>query len=316
MASICEQLIYYGDVSSLFGQVDSDNPNPFSLICPESINSLPKPPFGNYHQQGIQKTRQGAFVVSGSDKETGYIYLTDKERSIQTVIRPKRGNYNHLGGIQVADDILAVGYERFEKRAPGTSLILFYDVQDSSAPKDLPHLTVDRSEPYSTGGATALCRYHTGWLLLAANWDADRLDFYICPQEDLRNPKSRFEKKGSWSKKVDGFQAESVDDIWGSYQNINLFAAIDKGEFHLWFIGMHSDGPDKTTDWADLFRLEIKENRFSVRKVNRKQFTRSDNTARFNDSSGFYYNCETRQFEVYACDGHVQDGKSDCNRWG
>jgi hypothetical protein len=72
---------------------------------------------------------------------------------IGEVLTPVVSNFNHFGGIQVADDILAAGYERFESGAAGTSVVLFYDVRSVASPTALDRLTIERTSSGQTAGA-------------------------------------------------------------------------------------------------------------------------------------------------------------------
>ena len=177
-------------------------------------------------------------MVSGSGLRSGYIYFADRSSlKIGEVLAPVVSNLNHFGGIQVADDILAAGYERLESGAAGTSVVLFYDVRDVASPAALDHLTIERTSAGETAGAVGLCRDGGSWLLLVTNWDSDRLDFYRSGSDDLFATTTRFAFVGTWQLSVDGLGAGSIDNRWGEYQNINLFADEDGS---LWFVGMET----------------------------------------------------------------------------
>ena len=72
------------------------------------------------------------------------------------------------------------------------------------------------------------------WLLLVANWDSDRLDFYRSDSDDSVAPTTRFALVGIWQLGVNGLGAGSIDDRWGVYENINIFVDEDGT---LWFVG-------------------------------------------------------------------------------
>src|SRR6195256_3915502 len=113
---------------NLFLAIPARRASRFSIVRPAGINL---PAIGlTSHQQGIQRTTGGDFVVSGSGLQSGYIYFADRSSlNIIKVLSPMVRSFNHIGGIQVADDILAAGYERSESGAAGTSVVLFYDVR-------------------------------------------------------------------------------------------------------------------------------------------------------------------------------------------
>jgi hypothetical protein len=220
----------------LFREIPSRGASRFSIVRPAAVNL---PTIGpKSHQQGIQRTRGGDFVVSGSASRVGYIYFADRSNlKIGEVLTPVVSNFNHFGGIQVADDILAAGYERSESGAAGTSVVLFYDVRNVASPVSLDHLTIERTAAGETAGAVGLCRDGVNWLLLVANWNSDRLDFYRSDSDDLVAPTTRFAFAGTWQLSANGLGAGSIDDRWGVYENINLFA--DEGG-SLWFVGMET----------------------------------------------------------------------------
>ena len=102
----------------------------------------------------------------------------------------------------------------------------------------MDYLAIDRNLANSTAGAIGLWRDGGTWLLLVANWDSERLDFYRSNGDDLVAVGTRFAPVGSWQFSANGFGAGSIDDRWEAYENINLFADRDG---LLWFVGMHTD---------------------------------------------------------------------------
>jgi hypothetical protein len=286
-------------------------------------------------------------VVSGSGLRTGYIYFADRSSlKIGKVLTPVASNFNHFGGIQVADDVLAAGYERSESGAAGTSVVLFYDVRNVGSPVALDHLGIERTAAGETAGAIGLCRDGATWLLLVANWNSDRLDFYRSDSADLIAPTTRFALEGTWDSNVSGLGADSIDDRWGVYENINLFAD-EAGS--LWLVGMETvflrpdlsidplnaetellklgkdllaldaealpSGSDLLipgidlliSDWADLYQLRIAAAGITVTKRAKKRFFRSGAGPRFRYGSGFRLNSVTGKFEVYSCEGNLSN---------
>jgi hypothetical protein len=232
------------------------------------------------------------------------------------------GDFNHIGGIQVAEDILAAGYERLESGAAGTSVVLFYDVRDAASPVALDHLTIDRASANNTAGAIGLCRDGGTWLLLVANWDSERLDFYRSNGDDLFAGGTRFASVGNWEFSVDRFGAGSIDNRWEAYENINLFADSDGS---LWFVGMHTSWLKSkksidilNADRADLYQLNIGSSGITVTKRASKRFYRNREGPRFRYGSGFRLNSVTGRFEVYACEANLSNRGTvnRCNRWG
>ena len=329
----------------LFREIPSRGASRFSIVRPINVNL---PPIGpKSHQQGIQRTAGGDFVVSGSGLRSGYIYFADRSSlKIGEVLTPVISNFNHFGGIQVANDILAAGYERFESGAAGTSVVLFYDVRNVTSPIPLDHLVIERTSAGETAGAVGLSRDGASWLLLVANWDSDRLDFYRSDSDDLVATTTRFTLVGTWQLNVDGLGSGSIDDRWGVYENINLF--VDEDGL-LWFVGMETvflrpsisidpikldpeilqSGIDLVTpdnellnpdndlltsgidflisDWADLYQLSIASNAVTVTKRAKKRFFRNGAGPRFRYGSGFRLNNISGKFEVYSCEANLSN---------
>ena len=312
----------------LFQAIPARGASRFSIVRPAAI-SFPATGLRN-HQQGIQRTTGGDFIVSGSGSQSGYIYFADRSSlNIIKVLTPVVRNLNHIGGIQVADNILAAGYERLESGATGTSVVLFYDVRNAAAPAALDHLTIERTSAGQTAGAVGLCRDGASWLLLVGNWDSDQLDFYRSNGANLFAATTRFAPVGTWRLSTNGLGAGSIDNRWGVYENINLFADADGS---LWFVGMQTtllgtnisiDFLDAAldflkADWADLYQLTIASNQITVTKRANKRFHRNGDGPRFRYGAGFRLNIATGRFEVYACEANLSNGGTvnRCNRWG
>jgi hypothetical protein len=307
------------DIQTTFNSVTPDKASKFSISRPSGIKLPEGAGSDNHHQQGIQKTVRGEFVVSGSAEDTGYIYFTDSNCNISNVICPDYDNLNHIGGIQVVNDILVAGYERFEDGKNGKSKVLFYDIRNISWPQQMTYLTISRDTEGSTAGAVAMSRFNRGWLLLVANWDSVRLDFYYCAESDLLNPKASFPSTpdGSWSKKVNGLGSGSIDQNWEAYQNINLFMQGTLPSSSLWFIGMHTNEDDANADWGDLYELDYQGSQSIVTKRGKMHFIRNGEGPRFKYGSGYYYDETAGRFEVYACEAHLSSNSttSRCNKW-
>jgi hypothetical protein len=269
-----------------------------------------------WHQQGIQRLPSGGWAVSGSAPGIGYLYCADANGTIYHTHCPALGNFNHLGGFQIADGIMAVGYERFENGANGHSRILFFDVR-SGIPARLPHLDLERSTPGDTAGAVGLWFIGDRWLLLVANWNAARLDFYRSTSHDLFAPGTRFEATPTWrwSKSTHGFATGSIDDNWAPYQSINLFTQTGEavGMDRLWFVGTHAVAGD---DWADLYALDLSGAQPVITKVANKHVYNSGGSQSLQHAGGLAYDTTAAAFELYAMQAHLGDGISTrVNRW-
>jgi hypothetical protein len=308
----------YSSIQQAFNAVQPEEPTRLLITKPRTI-AMPSGSRGDstWHQQGIQKTARGELVVSGSAPAVGYLYFTNTAGSIVKVLTPKKSteppnpqDLNHLGGFQVAGNFLAVGYERYENKSSGTSKILFYDIANITAPVALEHLTITRSRAGDTAGAVALICLSDCWLVLVANWDAARLDFYTSNATDLRNSATRFSASPlwNWSQATHGLGSGSIDSNWEGYQNIQLFsqAGTTPRLDDLWFVDMHED-------WADLYHLKLGVGGPVVTKTGKKQFGGGQG---FSNASGFYYDTTVKAFEVYSAEAHISDDTtSRIDRW-
>jgi hypothetical protein len=320
------QRVQHGSIEAAFSSIQEDVASEFSLwdFTPNTWTSMPTGwNEGSYHQQGIQKTAKGEFVVTGSAKYDGYIYFANTAQWIVNVEKPSGGNLNHLGGFQVVDDIMAVGYERLETGSTGTSRILFFDISDIMNPAQLQHLRIDRMVAGDTAGAVALAKMDGYWLLVVGNWNCKRLDFYKSDSDDLHDNDTRFHSCAKWqARDGDALESRSIDDNWGDYQNINLFTSLGKPptEDDLWLIGMHTEEYlIRERDWADLYQVRVSSGGVTVKKKRNKHFTRCCDGPRFRYGAGFFL--DTREnmnaFEVYSCESQPSGLPfvNRCNRW-
>jgi hypothetical protein len=309
-----------GNIQGMFNGVNPQTPEPFQITRPRDVKIPAGANTSGFHQQGIQKTTSGEFVITGSAKKTGYIYKTSPAKNIETVIEPvfwdiNQKRLNHLGGFQIAEDIIAVGYERLANRRYGTSKILFYNAATFETDQRLTHLTLPRNNPGDTAGAVGLSRFKDTWLLLVANWDSERLDFYISDNQDLLTPQTSFPSQPNWSWSIheDKLTSASVDKNWSPYQSINLFVEANQPDI-AWFIGMHTSSTIlRSPDWADLYKLEFTANGPKVTKKANMYFPKSSIIQRFNCGSGYYYNHHNNTFEVYNCAAKIDKTNFTCH---
>ena len=162
----------------------------------------------------------------------------------------------HAGGLQIADDVLAVGIE--DARAKDRSRIVLLDVTNPESATSLDHLAFDRPADGETravkrwtAGAVGLARTATGYLLVVGSWDSAELDFYHSTSHDLRNPTCRFRHVATWSSdRAD--RSSWVDDSWASYQSLNVVTSHDGRQF---MIGGNRNADDE--DWIDLYEIEL-----------------------------------------------------------
>jgi hypothetical protein len=250
---------------------------------------------------------------------------------------------NHLGGCQVVvtgreEEVLAVGYGRlnYEDDSHGTSTILFYRLD--SPPRLLSSLLIDRlAAGNNAADAVGLTRSVApdgtlaGWLLVVANYHAERLDFYTAPGTVFDDAADRFTPSGIWSASAKLYTTIN-DTNWAAYQNVNLFTQSNGS---LWLIGMHMND-HKNEDWADLYSLynpnllgtawgtwamagtQPPAGGWALTKMGKMHFTRKHDGPRFKYGAGYYYNGATKCFEVYGCEGNLSgSGRTQirCSRW-
>lgn len=305
------------DVLTAFNRVSPINAEQFLLALPSSIK-LPAGAdggaFNYYHQQGFQKTSQGGFIVSGSADSQGYFYTTDSSNTILKVLTVPDAykSYNHMGGCQVCNGVLAVGCEDYDEGANGTSVVLFYTLADLSNPL-LTSTTIVRDSDGLTAGEVGITNYDGGWLVAVGNWNCNSLTFY---KNKTGNISDGFDAFALWNKSS-GLATGSIDTDWAEYQNVNLFT---DSYSNLYLIGMLTQGSENE-DIAELYSVVLPSNAggdVTMTKIARQHFTRSEDGPRFEYGSGYYRNTDGT-FEVYACSGHIDKihGKhvSRCNHW-
>ena len=273
-------------------------------------------PTARFHQQGIQALEAGGWAVSGSDADTGYLYFTDPAGSIHTVYRPadKGKKYNHPGGFQITDDILAVGLENTDLRKESYSKIIFLDVREPHSPTPLDHLQINRrQEPgrIMTAGAVGMARMDRHYLVAAANWDSQRIDFYHTVNQSNKED-SALDLMNSDVVMSPCFGSWSAGKESKSYQNINLYPAAKSKTCYL--VGMYS--VDRKVDVADLWLIDYADPAgIRGEKLMEKQFNGDDSGAHFVQGGGTCFDAASGRFSVFAIDGRLVDGQSKIVSW-
>lgn len=269
--------------------------------------------FSDRHQGGIQKLPQGGYVVSGSANSQSYLYFTDESLHVQKVVLTS-STFNHGGGLQIVDNILVVGLEIIGERTGGSE-VKFYRIFDNPSdptslnPISIDPLTIHRSGANDTAGACGLCDFEGGSLLVVANWDAERLDFYtagVSVQNLSAQTSSVFTP------------INSVPNESGAYQNINLFTdPVSSGT--AWLIAMSSDTRLGNHDRADLYKVETTGSGISLTQIiPNKHFHRNISGPRFLHGSGCFYDSALEQFKVFSIEKQFSSGnprKSRCCLW-
>lgn len=303
----------HSDWSMAFASVKEKEARAFSL---SNVNNLIIPAGRNsYHQQGIQQLEGGGWAVSGSGEEKGYIYFTDKEGVIHTVYTipddldtpdsEKGRKYNHPGGFQITNNVLAIGVENTDDRKDSYSKIVFLDVSNPKLPKHYSHLDITReveSGKVMTAGAVAITELADSYLVIVGNWDSKRLDFYKSSSKDLADENTQMSQcLGSWI----------AGDDSKPYQNINVYGdAI--GELYL--VGMYSK--DRQDDWADLFTVDCSDwEDIRLIKSAEKQFSGGSKEAHFVHGSGTTYDAVNHRLLFYATVANRDEGVASCSLW-
>jgi hypothetical protein len=297
------------------------------------------------HQQGIQKFPAGinygsqnysaGFAVSGS-ADKGYLYFTDAGNNIVKVVtappfsslnlkatnKEQYEKFNHMGGFQIAEGMLAVGMEEAGEDDHG-SVVFLYSMPSLLGPDPTPvPLYVIEQHP-QTAGAIGICPSPAGWWLVLSDYGCKNLEFVILNTSQRPANTSPFTVAGTWNSDM-GITPGSVDRKWpsgdGAYQNLNLFC--DSAGV-LWMIGMDNDGywratPQPDEDWADLYQVTFTPNPSPQAKFpNTVSLTKktklhlkikrnsSEDSASFLFGGGFYLNnpgsSDPGPFEVYVC---------------
>ena len=311
----------HASIEAAFCAIQPGISSPFALKHTGGVTLPAGHASGNYHQQAIQRTARGEVVISGSAQDSGYLYFANADRAIVHLITPQHETFNHLGGLQIVDELLAVGYQRATIDSQGSSEVLFFDIDDICQPVALDHLTIERTQAGDRADGVALVKLQECWLVVVADQHAARLDFYLSTSLDLHNPNTRFTPTpvASWSKAANGLGPGSIDQNWGAYQNFNLFSQVGQPPHadDLWLVGMHTTLFPVLEDWADLYHLNFSKSGVVLTKKGKKRFTRSGNGPGFLYGSGFYFDRAARAFEVYACEAQLGDNATimRCNLW-
>lgn len=222
------------------------------------------PTNGSGHLQGIQKLNANHLVISGSSDQTPYFFVVkiDDWSDYQQdkgfngkIIRCVRiaedfldlciaKKYNHAGGFQILDNILAVGLENSDLEEDSSSMIVFYNLQDPAHPVPVSN-TILRPTKGNTAGAVGFIQLPDGNRLLSVGgWDCKVIDFYVLD----KNYKCLSTKK--WELKNANKSNWKPDKNWGKYQSLNLIQGTDG----FYFIGFNLNN---SKNWADLFKFNF-----------------------------------------------------------
>ncbi len=215
------------------------------------------------HIQGIQlkldpdKERYLAFLSHDSNR-LGYVVVVSFPRSgahlgqVLHVHQFEAGRLRHAGGIQLLDDILAVGLE--DNWSKDRSEIQFWNTADPVNWTQLDHLTIRRrGRPKDkTAGAVGIIRHDSHVVVAVANWDSRAIDFYQSSTPDLNDSHCRFDVMGRWSVNSADTSTWQPDKLFASYQAINLVGQSDGAVF---LLGFHQRALGR--DYVDLYSVDL-----------------------------------------------------------
>ncbi len=330
------------DIVNTFNNVKQDDAQKFDLVvadkAPDSGGSLGT--IDPRHHQGMYCLGGSDFAITGSAiTSAGYLYIFRNRAAV--IIEDLDKTYKllddvntHPSGIQVANDILAVGNEKYGSgfsTRKDTGYIRFYKLNYSDSEictvDELTHLSFSIEDRASAIGLTNLGEQ---WIL-AVRANA-KMKFYQFTG-DITHPKSTFEKLTT---EIPIFSNNDDDDRseLKEFQSIALFWGTDGQSLtpELYLFGM----PYKTTihDKCRLYKLitikkpgtNIIENITNVETKVSKHFKRSGTGPRFKYASCVYFepdehndltleNAVSGQFKVYSASAHVENRRIRCNEW-
>lgn len=236
------------------------------------------------HLQGIQQVDKRHLVISGSSNDKAYFFITKmkgitrvKRRGIITkmvdINDDFRGmRHNHASGIQVVDNLLAIGTEGGTD--PNKSSVIFYDLTDPENPKPLK-TKIDRQE--DTAGAIGLTRVGDSLFLAVGGWDSDRIDFYAAPANFAQLD---FKLLATWqteNKNTTGW----TNPLWGSYQSLNF---VKDGLANLYLCGFYQNSDGGMI--ADLYQVNLQQAAPKIlQKIAAKKFI-TEEGASFKNGAG------------------------------
>ncbi len=270
------------------------------------------------HQQGVfQCDDSQNYVITGSVKNNpSYFYLIKNGKGCKCNAGkdywPIETTMTHPGGIQVAENILAIGNEQYIYGQATThgdrSNIRFFDIGNESSVFELDHLFIERQGDGKIASAVALTKNGEQWVLAVRAKEG--LDFY-CLDGGIQNEKNKFSDVGHLDKKKYGLK---------DFQTIQLFPAAKPGsaEPNFYLFGM-PEGSSKT-DKCWIYKLNFVFNKdgkithvSNASEYTTIHFVRDGTGPRFKWGAGVRYTGD--KFEVTSIAGHVVDDKIKCNRW-
>jgi len=218
---------------------------------------------GSGHLQGVGCVDRGTLAISTSGRTRASVlfvawpdHVGSGDGEIIGTVTVGRRPLDHAGGLQISEDVLAVGVE--DNEAKNRSRIVFWDVADPRAASPLRHLAFDRPGDGQaplverwTAGAVGLAEASDGHLLVVGSWNSADLDFYRSTRKDLRDPTCRFLHVADWSSDH-ADRGSWVDDTWANYQSLSVVISHDGRQF---IIGGNRNAAGE--DWIDLYEVDL-----------------------------------------------------------
>jgi hypothetical protein len=252
------------------------------------------------HLQGIQgyQNEQGKYVwMTGSSDSYAYwsVVKLGNENRVVSIHKLMEKPFKHAGGFQIFQNYLAVGIE--DNSAKDKSKVCIYDISVPENQEAKPITIIRRNgEPLrSTAGCVGMAKYKNKALIVVGDWDSKHLDFYSADFGKIND--STFEK--IYSIDTESFPKKGwINNVWHSYQNINLFNLNEK----LYLIGL---GQTKNSEnIADLYEVTEKPtDNFLLKKVAVKTFN-CTNECSFKAGAGVEFT--GGKFKIFACGYNIQ----------
>ncbi len=258
------------------------------------------------HLQGIQRTDIGGkeyFIISGSSDDAAYFIVVGRTSRGYSIVQrniicgePCR----HAGGIQLIGNYLAVGVEDNLER--DRSRVHFFHIANPEEPIADPIVTIQREGPekLATAGAVAVAKRARDYLLIVGSWDSDTLDFYRSNGVTLGESGCKFTYWQTWSKN-DARKDNWCDDVWGSYQNLNLISDIHD---RLFLVGYYCNADNE--DYIDLYSLDLNKPSSEMIRKESSKIAKCKQGASFKYGGGAYIKDED-SLVSYACERNCRD---------
>ena len=277
------------------------------------------------HHQGIFKLDgNDNYIITGSRKSLpSYFYCIKGGQGTQAIggkdYFETHKEFTHPGGIQVAEQILVVGHEKYNNLKLFTrkdcSRIRFYDISNPNNIKELRHLRIkDRNSHGEIASAIGLTKLNDQWIMAVRALKT--IDFYIL-DGDINAVNNRF--KAISRLDIAGFSFEE-------FQGLNLF--VDEHD-DLFSFGMPKKSKKQDKCW--MHQIQLIKSRGKIVDVRGadliavKHFKRNGNGPRFKYASCINFipydhtiiagEAVQGYFEVISASAHVDTQCIRCNEW-